>query len=680
MLRKSRICVHLCAPALLIAALAMPANARVPDSEPHGVPGLYLEPIAGLTTTRHPAPALTAVPRGARLTFCVDAQTTIPLDSPAGIVWEGAREVRTDGTLSFARYTAGSLGQHTVTAKVVGEAGQTYFEFDSVIDVLDITVDDINVSPINASVSPFVLDESASNMETMGYYFGESIAPLQRHPNGTADYLTSVDRTVTFNVQVEPAYMTPLLEWRVGGKAVLLGNTFERSFGKTQTHAISVGPTSKEARLDIEVYRAKIIGPNNIVEDEPVTFHVETEPPGFEDHVVWLSSTKFGAAYPVLGQGESFTATFEQTAGPHPDENFFQWLGVRASNAVQGQDQKVEGCCGEGVDIFSTNTNIPSFIQFGTADIPAVPADFFGPGSDPFVGVVEWMGNPLAQPDFGSTMVQCGTTDTKVRRLGPVVCPGSGFPRPCDPVAVEMVNLSLSSVQPITVTFNGGQNPEQWSVAMAATQNQGLGTLNATLENPTGGTHTAELPVTVTVAFVRVDAVLNGPFDPDNDIKQFDGVTVDMGWPVPVPWSRIPPNNGGFFCEPQGFDVPEPFFPGEAANFDADQAAGCATCQQCSGAGCHGGPNHAHCICQPIPCPNRCTMSSLQGFKFPFPICLGVNTAPLGTINTMVPCDPGLPDGFCCGSPPVPPVIIGLFPCSAGGLSLQVYVNSVMCQ
>lgn len=72
-----------------------------------------------------------------------------------------------------------------------------------------------------------------------------------------------------------------------------------------------------------------------------------------------------------------------------------------------------------------------------------IPADFFGPGSDPFTGDIPLVGHP---PNPSGPL---GDTDTVVRRLNPAALPFAGC---TDTVPIEIVALSLQSVNPITVT------------------------------------------------------------------------------------------------------------------------------------------------------------------------------------------------------------------------------------
>ena len=56
-------------------------------------------------------------------------------------------------------------------------------------------------------------------------------------------------------------------------------------------------------------------------------------------------------------------------------------------------------------------------------------------------------------------------------------------------IEIEIVALSLVSVAPIIVTYNGGQDPEQWDVAVDLSEvTAPPGTLHATKTHCNGGT------------------------------------------------------------------------------------------------------------------------------------------------------------------------------------------------
>jgi hypothetical protein len=94
-------------------------------------------------------------------------------------------------------------------------------------------------------------------------------------------------------------------------------------------------------------------------------------------------------------------------------------------------------------------------IPFGGVDMPAIPADFFGPGSDPFEGQINFEGgaiDPLPFPDFHA----------RIERLTPASVP---LPYPAwATIDVEIVQLNLVSTVPITITYDGGLIEEDWFV------------------------------------------------------------------------------------------------------------------------------------------------------------------------------------------------------------------------
>ena len=105
-----------------------------------------------------------------------------------------------------------------------------------------------------------------------------------------------------------------------------------------------------------------------------------------------------------------------------------------------------------GFDLFETDPGSTQFL-FNNPET-AIPPNFFGPGSDPFTGQVHFGGVPIETFDGKGV----GDTDTVVQRLPAPPPAPPGF------VPIELVGLSLQSVEPIVVTYNGGQSPEPWIV------------------------------------------------------------------------------------------------------------------------------------------------------------------------------------------------------------------------
>lgn len=302
-----------------------------------GARDLLLMPIPGLTSGIHPAPPSTPIPLGSVLRFRVE----LPPD--ADIAWTGAVEIRRDQSGSTAECPLNELGLTEARADIALANGLCWDEI-MFLNVVDIPVEAIQVGSVAASVSPLALDESSSNEETMEYYFGESIASLTELSPGR--YLTSIDRTIQLSaIDIQPPMFAPLIEWRVDGTASALGAFSETNFLEAGPHAVSSGPPAGAATIRIDTYSVTIISHDEdyiIPEGEPVTFEAATDPPGYENHITWLSSTKYGTAVPVLGQGPTFTTQFDNTFGPHPDGGLWQWLGVKGDDFPLGQDQKCQ--------------------------------------------------------------------------------------------------------------------------------------------------------------------------------------------------------------------------------------------------------------------------------------------------------------------------------------------------
>lgn len=145
-----------------------------------------------------------------------------------------------------------------------------------------------------------------------------------------------------------------------------------------------------------------------------------------------------------------------------------------------------------GLDLWTT----PPGASYEDFRETPIPADFFDPGSDPFDGIVYWVGVPLAP------ISSIALTDTIVRRpaLAPLPTCGTGVQIP-----IEIVSLSLTSIQPITVTYNNGLNPELWNVDVCLSSiPQPQGTMTIEHDCAAGGTFTSELPVLPKLVFTRV--------------------------------------------------------------------------------------------------------------------------------------------------------------------------------
>ena len=160
-------------------------------------------------------------------------------------------------------------------------------------------------------------------------------------------------------------------------------------------------------------------------------------------------------------------------------------------------------CVTPGLDAFYTPGNGGTWQEF--RDQTMIPAGFFGPGSEPFEGRVIYRGTPLQGFSEGGEPYDLGQADTLVRRMGDAcLVPGGAASVP-----IQIVALSLQSVQPITVRYVAGP-AEQWNVRVhlssAVPQQPGLLTMVQD-EELAGGTFTATFPVRPRLVFTR----LGGP-------------------------------------------------------------------------------------------------------------------------------------------------------------------------
>ncbi len=163
----------------------------------------------------------------------------------------------------------------------------------------------------------------------------------------------------------------------------------------------------------------------------------------------------------------------------------------------------------------------------GIPPIPPIPAGFFSPGSDPFVGVV----------DFGSGDVI--TRGLEEMRFGNQLPSTATIP-------IELVELNLTSSEPITVMY-GGQNPELWDVNVTLSdQLPPDGSMTVTKTHCNGGTFTSSLNVQPKFTFSKV----SNP----TDIRILDSnppsrivTSQAFSWVVESPKDNPPSDANGFY-------------------------------------------------------------------------------------------------------------------------------------
>lgn len=142
-----------------------------------------------------------------------------------------------------------------------------------------------------------------------------------------------------------------------------------------------------------------------------------------------------------------------------------------------------------GFDLWVTP---PGHAEHDFATSP-LPADFFYPGSDPFLGFVLLQG----------TGSGCGGSDTTVERLSDAILP---IIPSSDTIPIEIVELQLTSVAPITVT--GISPPEDWILDVTLPPSpQPQGTMQIDHLDARGGTYDSTLPVCPLFTFTRISGL-----------------------------------------------------------------------------------------------------------------------------------------------------------------------------
>ncbi len=163
-----------------------------------------------------------------------------------------------------------------------------------------------------------------------------------------------------------------------------------------------------------------------------------------------------------------------------------------------------------------------STTDYSFANTP-IPAGFFGTGSDAFAGTVNLMGSALDSDNLGPA-------DTIIRRLEDKCPTDVGDSVTVD---VEIVALSLVSVEPITVTFDDGQTLEFDVQVCLSNLPQQTGTMTITLDEADCGTFDTMISVTPKFTFIN-SLTRAGQFVDCGEADQFcdplELTGTDNGW------------------------------------------------------------------------------------------------------------------------------------------------------
>ncbi|MCH8251392.1 MAG: thrombospondin type 3 repeat-containing protein [Planctomycetes bacterium] len=126
-------------------------------------------------------------------------------------------------------------------------------------------------------------------------------------------------------------------------------------------------------------------------------------------------------------------------------------------------------------------------------------------------------------------------------------------------VDVQIIALSLVSVEPITVTFNDGQDPEEWDVSVCLSAfGQPMGSMTITLDEADGGTFDSSIPVVPKFTFTsRITG--NGQFTDCGEGGQFceplDLSGVDNSWALIGGPGGYDPETNGIVRVTAGLDI-----------------------------------------------------------------------------------------------------------------------------
>ena len=173
-----------------------------------------------------------------------------------------------------------------------------------------------------------------------------------------------------------------------------------------------------------------------------------------------------------------------------------------------------------GADLFQTIP--PSFLDFSNNSIPA---DFFGPGSEPFNGIINLKGSPTDPLNFEDT----GTIVQRLDTANLPEIPSS------DTIPIEIISLSLVSVEPITVRYNyyNNSNLELWDVQIILSPFlNSEGRMTITKEHADGGTFNSEFLVQPIFIFTKIDDRTEKILE---DVRPFQLQTSNVPWNYECP-------------------------------------------------------------------------------------------------------------------------------------------------
>ena len=229
---------------------------------------------------------------------------------------------------------------------------------------------------------------------------------------------------------------------------------------------------------------------------------------------------------------------------------------------------------GQGDDVFIVPPKAPHAKVGARLDFSSnpIPADFFGPGSDPFDGVIGFQGAPLetVPPDAlpSANLIIRRYADTASLTLGTA-----------DTVLTRIVALHLESIQPVTISFNGGTSFGDYDVEafLSRTVVQPGGSTLIYLEHQDGGRFEYDITGRLALDFTQ-GGVPVGTLDPWGPMSLTTRQTSWMLVGGPAGFTRgavgVNPTASGIQVDGDGDGVPDYTTSGDS-NF---QSGFCLAC------------------------------------------------------------------------------------------------------
>ncbi len=226
------------------------------------------------------------------------------------------------------------------------------------------------------------------------------------------------------------------------------------------------------------------------------------------------------------------TDIYEFIVEPNPPE---ETIGIKYTGSELLVDQVVIDtiCERDDANIIQADFDYwatpEAVLEFGSGDMPIIPADFFGPGSEPFNGSVIFRGLPLGPNSLADTIIERQQDSYGIST---------------EPVNIELTGLSLKSVEPITITYNNGNPPEEYNVYIDLHSTSSTGQMYIDRSETQGGTFEFSIDVWFTFIFQPVNGEPASHWIQSLTFNTYDSYP----WQITDPQIRVRPSfEEGFY-------------------------------------------------------------------------------------------------------------------------------------